>query len=295
MVNRRFSELYPFKSNFFKLSSGKRLHYLNEGSKDKPTIVCLHGNPTWSFYFRNLIIKLRSNYRVIAIDHLGCGLSDRFVSKDYRLKQHIENLDSLLTFLRVKSLSLVMHDWGGAIGMGWAISNQNKVNGLVFMNTAAFLSRDIPKRIALLKTPFLGHFAIKYLNVFCKAAGSMASVKPLSKDIKSAYMLPYRRAKQRGAISAFVQDIPLLASHPSYGCLNKIQDNLKNINKPTLFLWGLKDFCFHRGFLERFKEYYPHAETKVYHTAGHYLLEDESQRVPSRIKTFFESYHEYNH
>jgi len=154
------------------------------------------------------------------------------------------------------------------------------------MNTAAFLSKDIPKRIALLKTPVLGHFVIRNLNLFCWPAVYMGTAKGMSKEVRSGYLFPYRRAHQRGAVSAFVEDIPLNPTHPSYRCLEEIQSRLKAVKRPTLCLWGLRDFCFHSGFLDRFKEIYPHAETEVYPDASHYITEDAGDKIERRLRLF---------
>jgi len=112
-VNKSFQKLYPFKSCHFRLPSNLSMHYVDEGPRDGEVILCLHGNPTWSFFYRNIIESFRQKYRVIAPDHLGCGLSDRFQSKTYRLEDHIQNLDRLISALGLKSVTLVMHDWGG--------------------------------------------------------------------------------------------------------------------------------------------------------------------------------------
>ena len=237
--------LYPFASHFFTLPSGHKIHYVDEGPKEsKEVVLCLHGNPTWSFFYRDIIKSLRPNYRVIALDHLGCGLSDRFSEKSYRLSQHIDNLERLVESLQLKSLTLVMHDWGGAIGMGWATKHPAMVKRLVFMNTAAFLDSDIPKRIAFLRTPFLGAFAIKYLNLFCVPALSMASTTGLAAEVRQGYLFPYQKASQRGAVSAFVADIPLRSSHPSYPTLQAIEKRLSSLQRPTLCLWGGARFLF---------------------------------------------------
>ena len=110
-----FEDIYPFKSNFLNID-GIKYHYLDEGSGE--TIVMLHGNPTWSFYYRNLIIGLRDNYRIIVPDHIGCGMSDKPQDYSYHLENHIKNLTIFLQTLNIPNLRLIVHDWGGPIGLG---------------------------------------------------------------------------------------------------------------------------------------------------------------------------------
>ncbi len=154
-------ELYPFQSNFIELD-GLKYHYLDEG-KGEP-VVMLHGNPTWSFYYRRLVSGLREQYRVIVPDHMGCGLSDKPQKYNYRLKQHIDNLDIFLEKLELKNITFALHDWGGAIGMGWAVRNPKRVKRFVVFNTAAFLLPCIPFRISICRIPVFGDIAVRCFN-----------------------------------------------------------------------------------------------------------------------------------
>ena len=135
------SSLYPFKSHSLDLDS-YRYHYLDEGQGE--TLLMLHGNPTWSFYYRNLILDLKKTYRCVVPDHMGMGKSDKPQNYPYTLSQHIDNLVALVSELSLKDITLVVHDWGGAIGMGFAVRYPEKVKRLILFNTAAFLSKKIP-------------------------------------------------------------------------------------------------------------------------------------------------------
>jgi len=157
---------YPFKTPYIDLK-GVKYHYLDEGQGNP--LVMLHGNPTWSFYYRRLVLALKDQYRIIAPDHIGCGMSDKPQKYNYRLSQHIDNLDILLNKLNLKDITLVMHDWGGAIGMGWAAKRPDRVKNIVLFNTAAFLSPLIPFRIRICRIPILGDIAIRGLNAFAVA------------------------------------------------------------------------------------------------------------------------------
>ncbi len=278
---------YPFTSRFHELDALK-LHYIDEGKG--PVIVMVHGNPTWSYYYRNLIHTLKDNFRIIAIDNIGCGLSDKPQEYDYTLEQHITNLSSLLNALKIDRFSLVLHDWGGAIGMGVAGKSLDKIDKIVVMNTAAFRSSEIPVRISFCRIPVLGEIVVRLFNGFAWPATFMAVAKSLSAKVKADYLAPYNSWKNRIATHRFVVDIPLDSSHPSYDTLVSVEkglDDIKDRNVPLLVVWGGKDFCFNDSFYNEWLERFPDAETTYYSEAGHYLLEDERDAVNTRIATFF--------
>lgn len=278
---------YNFSSNFFRID-GHLLHYLDEG--EGPVIVMVHGNPTWSFYFRNVVNLLRRKYRVIALDHIGCGLSDKPQEYNYCLSQHIENLCALLKHLKIVSCSLIVHDWGGAIGIGYAVRNINAVKGIVILNTAAFRSTDIPLRISLCRLPFIGEFIVRAMNGFAWPATYMAVTKKLSADTKNHYLSPYNSWKNRVAIYRFVKDIPLESNHPSYPTLVEIEKGLQKIKAaeiPMLILWGGKDFCFTKKFYQEWNDRFPAATSIFFKNYGHYILEDGYPEVAPYFESFF--------
>lgn len=277
-------ELYPFQSNYIPVDNDLKMHYVEEG-KGNETLLMVHGNPTWSFHYRNLVQDLKSEYRCLAIDHLGCGLSDRD-EQTFDLEKRIEHLVHFIKVKNLKNITLIAHDWGGAIGMGALLEIPDRFEKIVLMNTAAFNSTDIPLRIALCKVPLLGSFLNRNLNGFALAATLMASKKGLSKKVKEGYLMPYKKYSNRKAIDDFVQDIPLNKKHPTYKILGKIEERLSNLKHPTLLLWGEKDFCFHTGFKNRFMAFFPHAEVVSFKKAGHYVLEDEYGDCLKHIKRF---------
>ncbi|POB14314.1 alpha/beta fold hydrolase [Halobacteriovorax sp. DA5] len=280
---------YPYKSNFIEIEN-KKYHYLDEGNKDAEVIVMLHGNPTWSFYYRNIVNELKDTYRCIVPDHFGCGLSDKPQDYDYTLENHINNVLTLLDKLGVKKFKLLVHDWGGAIGMGVATSRPQDVTGVILLNTAAFRSLDIPKRIALCKLPVIGEPMVRAFNAFAWPATFMTTTKPLAKHIKEGYLHPYNNYANRIATARFVKDIPLSSKHPTYSKLSQIEDNLKNVTCPKMFLWGAQDFCFNMDFLKRWKDFYPDSKYVVYQDAGHYVIEDEKENCLKEIKGFLNEY-----
>lgn len=280
-------ELYPFQSRY--ASTGEhRLHYIDEGHGS--AVVMLHGNPTWSFHFRNLVRQLRGDWRAIALDHMGCGLSDKPQRYPYRLAQHIDNLEMFLRdHLQLDKVTLVLHDWGGAIGAGYAVRHPERVQGLVIMNSAAFLLPHCPWRIRICRIPGFGVFAVQVCNGFARAALRFASAHPekLRGAVAAGYLAPYDTPAHRIAHLRFVQDIPLRADHPSRATLTAIQDGLPRLReKPTLICWGEHDFCFTEAFLQTWLQFLPSATVERYPDAGHFVLEDACEPVCSRITGF---------
>lgn len=287
---------YPFPSKYLNLktpSGDVKLHYIDEGPEDAAPIVMVHGNPTWSFFYRNLIKALSLKRRVIAIDHIGCGLSDKPQNYDYTLANHISNLDQLYKEiikpkLGNKKFDMVVHDWGGAIGMGFALKNKADINRTVIMNTAAFTDEKIPKRIAVCKIPLVGERLVRHFNAFAWPATFMAAAKPLSNVVKKGYLLPYNNYENRIATARFVKDIPMTASHPTWNTLKEIEGELPVLPGEKFILWGRQDFCFSPHFYKRWCQIYPNAKKLMLADAGHYLLEDEPEVTKNSISEFLQ-------
>lgn len=277
---------YPFIPKRFKVAGGE-IAYLDEG--EGPVVVCVHGNPSWSYLYRNLVTQLSGQFRFIVPDHLGCGLSDKPLRYDYSLQNHIANLEALLTHLQIKACMLVVHDWGGAIGMGWAGRNPELVQGMVVLNTAAFRSKRIPFRIAVCRWPVIGDFLVRGLNGFARAALFMAVTKKMRRDVAAGFLAPYDSWKNRIAILRFVQDIPLKAGHPSWNCLVEVERSLERLQQhPMLICWGGKDFCFTHHFYDEWLSRFPAAQGHYFPEAGHYVLEDVLPDIFPLIKGFLE-------
>lgn len=286
--NKTFKELYPFKSNYIKIKD-YNYHYIDEG--EGPVILMLHGNPTWSFYYRELIKEFSKNYRVIAPDHLGCGLSDKPQDYPYKLDSHIDNVEKLVLSLKIKKLILLVHDWGGAIGMGFAVRHPKNISSLIILNSSAFSLHRIPFRINILRTPVLGEFMIRGLNLFCLAATCMTTTKKMPKDVIDGYLKPYNSYKNRIAVSRFVEDIPMEPEDQSYELLIEIERSLWLMREnPVCIIWGMKDWCFNTAFLKRWKIYYPQADVLELDEAGHYVLEDGKDEAINYIHEFLEKY-----
>ena len=264
-----------------------RYHFVQEGNPQNPPILMLHGNPTWSFYFRHLIKALKETHHIIVPDHMGCGLSDKPPDYPYHLSDHMDNVEKLVDHLDLKQITLVCHDWGGAIGMGVAARRPDLFSRFVIFNTAAWRSTRMPKRIALCRIPFFGTLAVRGFNGFALAATRMAVAKPLEKTAKAGLLYPYNSWKNRIAILRFVQDIPMEPSHVSYECLKETESLLYRLrHKPMKICWGMKDWCFDGVFLHQWRERFKEASVTEFPDAGHYILEDAHETVVPAVQNF---------
>jgi pimeloyl-ACP methyl ester carboxylesterase len=277
---------YPFTSHELSLA-GLRYHYLDEGSGEP--LLMVHGNPTWSFYWRNLIRELRSDYRCIAVDHIGCGLSDKPEPYPYTLAQHVDNLVRLIESLDLRNVTLLVHDWGGAIGLGAALRVPQRFARLVLFNTGAFPPPFVPLRIRACRTPLLGTWAMRRLNVFARAALTMATEKPerMTPVVKAGLLAPYDSWANRVAIDAFVRDIPLTRAHPTWRVLTDIEAGLSSLaDRPVQMIWGMRDWCFRPTCLDRFITHFPAAEVHRLAAAGHYVIEDAHEHIVPLLRDF---------
>ena len=283
--NTDWRALYPFESHWLETPAG-RVHYLDEGAGEQ-AIVFVHGNPTWSFFFRNLILGLREGFRCVAIDHLGMGLSDKPQNFSYRLADRIDHLDTLIRTLGLTRFHLVVHDWGGAIGTGAALRHLDKLGRIQIMNTAAFRSSRMPLPIGLCRLPVLGESFVRGLNGFAGNATWMAAANKLPPAVKAGYLHPHRNWHDRVAVARFVQDIPMTPEHPSYATLLHIEEQLpKLVTHPMQAIWGMKDFCFNESFLDAWTRRFPHAQVHRLAEASHYLLEDAPEQTLALTRAF---------
>lgn len=282
--------LYPFEGRFLDLD-GLGYHYLDEGQGE--VVVAVHGNPTWSFYYRNLVIALRGDYRVVVPDHIGCGLSDKpgDDAYNYTLTQRIKDFGRLMDDLGLEDINLVVHDWGGMIGMAWAVQHPERIKRLVILNTAAFhlpKSKPLPWQLGLVRNTPLGSLMVRGFNAFSRGAAHVACTrKKLSKEIRDAYCAPYGNWADRIATLRFVEDIPLKPGDDGYSTVSDTAGRLDLFrDKPVLICWGDKDFVFDDHFLAEWKLIYPNAEIHQFPDCGHYILEDASEEVIPIIEDF---------
>ncbi len=284
--NSSWQSDYPFASNYLQLERG-RLHFVAEGDGDP--VLMVHGNPTWSFYYRNLVRSLSRTHRAIALDHIGCGLSDKPSVYPYTLDQHIDNLSTLISSLDLNNATLIAHDWGGAIGLGALLKHRTRFKRIVLFNTGAFPPPYVPWRIRACRIPLLGRLGVQGLNLFARAAVRMATTRPGGLEAKTAagLLAPYDNWSNRKAIYHFVKDIPTRSSHPSWKTLSHIESQLPELTEmKKLLVWGMQDWCFRPDCLERFIQHWPDARVQAIESAGHYVVEDAADQVCQEVQQF---------
>jgi haloalkane dehalogenase len=279
---------YPFAPKSFSTPRGATMSFVDEGPRTDSAVLMLHGNPTWSYYYRHLVQALRGVRRCVVPDHIGMGLSQKPPGYDYTLATRVADIEALVASLGLRPIDLVVHDWGGAIGFGFAARHSELIRRIVILNTAAFRSRRIPVRIAACKVPLLGPAIVRGLNGFAAPATTMAMHRrSLSTEEKRGYLWPYDSWAHRVAVNAFVRDIPLHAAHPSWPALVSAEQGLAQFrDRPALIVWGGRDFCFNDSYLARWRQFLPQAAAHRIADAGHYVLEDAREEVVPLVGDF---------
>jgi cis-3-alkyl-4-acyloxetan-2-one decarboxylase len=295
----QYRDLFPFSPHFMN-NGGFRYHYIDEGTGDP--IVMLHGNPTWSFYYRRLIQALSPNYRTLVPDHIGCGLSEKPTDHryDYTLSCRVADFERFLDHLGVReNITLVLHDWGGMIGMAWAVKHPERIARIVLMNTAAFFpprGKGLPLRLRLIRNlKWVSTPAVLGGNLFAKSALHLAVTKPLSRAVKSGLIAPYNSWKNRIATLQFVLDIPVRNTDSAFGLVTSVADRLATLNQvPLLICWGAHDFVFDVDYFNEWRRRFPKAQAHLFQDAGHYVLEDAPEQVIGLVKKFMAQHHSEN-
>ncbi|NZA24768.1 alpha/beta fold hydrolase [Luteimonas sp. SJ-92] len=296
---------YPFTGRRLEVRPGIAMHYLDEGPRDGEVVLMLHGNPSWSFYWRHLVLGLRDpalgkGYRCIVPDHVGMGLSDRPDDAPgaqpryaYTLQSRIDDVETLLARLGIDGpLTLAVHDWGGMIGFGWALARSERVRRLVILNTAAFplpAAKPMPWQLSLGRDSRVGGFLIRAFNLFARGAAWLGTERRLPAPVRRAYIAPYRGWRNAISTLRFMQDIPLGEGDAAWPLLVESARRLPDYaDRPAFIGWGLRDFVFDRHFLEGFRAALPQAEVHAFEDAGHYVLEDRHEVLVPEIRGFLD-------
>jgi haloalkane dehalogenase len=293
---------YPFTPRRFEVRPGIAMSFLDEGPRDGEVVVMLHGNPSWSFYWRHLVLGLRDKYRCIAPDHVGMGLSDKpddapgaVPRYDYTLQSRIDDLDALLRHLGIDGpVTLAVHDWGGMIGFGWALRDPARIRRLVITNTAAFplpAAKRFPARLAMGRDSRLGGWLIRRFNLFARGAARFGTTRALAKDERAAYAGVYDGWDNAIATLRFMQDIPLREGDRAMPLVRAAAAALPGYaDRPAFLGWGLRDFVFDRHFLAGFRAALLAAEVHAFADAGHYVLEDKHEVLVPAIRRFLDAH-----
>ena len=284
---------YPFQPKHLVHPNGLAQSYLDEGEGDP--VLMLHGNPSWSYYWRHLVLGLRDGYRCIVPDHIGMGLSDKPDDEAYRytLRSRIQDLDRLIEHLGLgDGLTLAVHDWGGMIGFGWALKHAHRIKRLIILNTAAFPlppAKPMPWQLKLCRDFAIGEWAVRGFNAFAAGAAKQGVVRPLAPEVRDALVAPYDSWASRRAVARFVQDIPLGPGDLAWDLVEEAGKRLPAFaDRPAFLGWGLRDFVFDHHFLKGFAQALPKAQQQVYEDAGHYVLEDKHEHLVPRIRDFLD-------
>lgn len=292
---------YPFNPHRFNVRPGIAMSYLDEGPRDGEVVVMLHGNPSWSFYWRHLVNGLKDRYRCIVPDHVGMGLSDKpddapsaSPRYEYTLQSRIDDVDALLRHLGIDGpVTLAVHDWGGMIGFGWALGDPSRVRRLVITNTASFplpAVKPMPWQIAMGRHSRLGGWLIRRFNLFARGAAWFGTRRALPKAVRDAYAGVYEGRGRAISTLRFMQDIPLGAGDAAWPLLKAAEAALPGYaDRPAFIGWGLRDFVFDRHFLDGFTRALPQAQLHVYDDAGHYVLEDRYEALVPAIRRFLDA------
>ncbi|MEY2958370.1 MAG: hypothetical protein RLZZ01_938, partial [Actinomycetota bacterium] len=255
----------------------RRFHVLDtRPSAARLTLLCVHGNPTWSYLFRDLLASAPADVRVVAVDHLDMGFSER-TGTTRRLTDRIDDLDALVSHLALDGpVVTVAHDWGGPISLGWALRHRDRLAGIVLMNTAVHqpAGSPAPAVIRLVRSRPMLRLVTTRTDVFVRGALAMADHR-IPAEVRAGYLAPYRTTDRRRAIGDFVADIPLDPAHPSAAALDTIADGIRGLDDvPTLLVWGAADPVFSDRYLHDLEARLPHADVHRHPRAGHLVPED---------------------
>ena len=287
-LNGDFGGTFPYEPRF--VDAGEiRLHYVDEGPPDAPPLLFAHGNPTWSYLWRQPIAELSARGdRCVAFDHMGFGRSDKPAQLSaYSLERHIENAIALIDALDLSDVTLVGHDWGGPIGLGALLERRDRLRALVLMNTWAWeLPSFLPPFLREFRTEGLGEILALGGNLFVESIpGGMARRDP-DPMMMDAYRAPFPDYWSRAGALAFQRAIPLTERDPSAPLMGSINERLPQLQAPTLLVWGMRDPVFQPVFLEQWRRLFPDAEVVELEDASHYLVEDRPDAVTAAIEGF---------
>lgn len=301
---------YPFAPQRLDVRPGIAMSYLDEGPRDGEVVVMVHGNPSWSYYWRHLVLGLRDRYRCIVPDHVGMGLSDKPDDGggtlpprtaahgpgryDYTLASRVEDLTTLLDTLGITGpVTLAVHDWGGMIGFGWAMSHMPQVKRLVILNTAAFplpSAKPMPWQLSLGRDSRIGAWLIRRFNLFARGASRFGVSRAMPRAVRDAFDAPYHGWANAISTIRFMQDIPLSNGDRAWPLLEEVGRRLPEFaDRPAFIGWGLRDFVFDHHFLDGFRRALPQAEVQAFEDANHYVLEDRHEVLVPAIRRFLDT------
>ena len=272
----------------YEVIDGIRLHYVDEGSG--PPILLVHGQPTWSYLYRKMIRPLvAAGYRCIAPDLMGFGLSDKPTDESaYTLGRHVELVTGLVEKLQLAGVTIVGQDWGGPVGLRYAIDHQDNVRSLVILNTLVKIT-PVPLLFTFVfRTGGFSSFLVRRLDLFRKIIfrRGWPFRRPLEAGVMEQYKMPHPTAASRAGIAAFPKMIPGNDRHPNAAYISQIDSVLRNWDVPVLVMFSDGDIAFKPTEGQRIAEMVPDGRFQVVRNAGHYLQEDAGEEIAQRMVTF---------
>jgi haloalkane dehalogenase len=284
-----FAGTFPFPPHYLDLGHF-RMHYADVGTGDP--MVLLHGDPTWGYLYRAFVPRLSARHRCVVPDHMGMGKSGvPDLPYPYRLQHHVANLETLLLALDLRDITLVLHDWGGPVGLGFASRHPARIKRLILMNTWAFArwpGGPLPRLLEIIRSP-RGEAFVLAKNGYVRPAllGTTAQPDRLTDAVLAAYLAPFQTPESRRALLCWSRDIPFVADDPSYAEMQRIEDGLAAFGAlPVLLIWGMQDPVLSPSVLRTWQTIYPHATTCEIEEASHFLQEDAPARVVDEVERF---------
>lgn len=286
-----FGGAYPFAPRFFD-AGGFQMHYIDEGEGEP--VLMLHGDPTWGYLWRKFIPALSRKRRVIVPDHMGMGKSDAPEAPyPYTLSRHIANLEALVHSIGLSDITLVVHDWGGPVGLGFAVRHPELIKSIVLTNTWAFArwpGAPFPKLIEMIRSPRGEQFVLEKNGYVARAmAGTVNYPEKLTPDVMNAYLAPFPAPESRRALLCWSRDIPVAEGDASWDEMKRVEENLPTFaGIPVLIVWGMLDPVLPPDVLDMWKSIYPRAFVREVPDASHFLQEDAPDMVLDAIEEFLE-------
>ena len=292
LKDETFEGTFPFAPHYRSIE-GVDMHFVDEGSGEP--VVMVHGDPTWGYLYRNFIPVLSQRRRCVVPDQMGMGKSANPQERSlYRLQQHRANLETLLLHLDLNDITLVLHDWGGPVGLGVATRHPERIKRLVLMNTWAFVpwpGGPFPRLLELIRSE-RGEAFVLQKNGYLEPAlrGTTYHSEQLTKIVMEAYRAPYPTPESRLALLCWSRDIPVQETDVSYAEMKQIEQGLSQFSRtPILLVWGMKDPVLSASVLHRWQQLYPHATTHELEDASHFLQEDAPERIVQWIEAFLDA------
>jgi cis-3-alkyl-4-acyloxetan-2-one decarboxylase len=288
MLHGDFDGSFPYEAHYVD-AGDVRLQYVDEGGRDAPPLLMLHGNPTWSYMYRRPIATLvERGHRCVAFDHMGFGRSDKPARLSrYTLQSHIDNALAVVDTLDLRDVVLVVHDWGGPIGLGAALERTDRLRGLVVMNTWAWeLPSFLPPFLREFRAEGLGEILTLGGNLLVESIPGGMAARDVDPVMMDAYRAPFPDYWSRIGTLGFQRDIPLSERDRSAKVIAGIHERLGGLETPMLLVWGMRDRVFQPVFLDQWLELFPNARAVRLYDAAHYLVEDRPGAVADAIDEF---------